>query len=792
MGERAQRTSLPPPTQQPYVPYVEQYVNRCFVDKEVLEESGAAVMRGYFLNADGEQVCVHVPTESFFVLHQDQQAMDLWDRMNLQGFFQLPPWGPDLRRAWEAYSTFTQKFTCTVTDFHGHVRELHITTGIVREALGITQGDISFDKLKHSDEENATCSPEVRPSWDDLLHQEIRLATQLHMQHFHMTYPHRYTKPEKRIATEYTLRQEQGSSIKYDYALHLLIELSNGVKSVVTQRKSHAKRPHPLYLGAALVITRIIYRALNKLDQLPDPWVMPPDAKITIKPSKYTKEQDADMKRRKKEKRKRRKEKEQAPEGSPKKHATRQRGALSSSSDSDDNNHGQWQEDTAGSMPDTQEVPESQTMPEDLKEDLKKIRKMEEAEAIRKAEEAKGAGSSSRRRGEEEEDAELTEAIKQSLEKARKRDALNKLMFDQTMMQQLLQEREETKEEPEVWVTEGVETEPPQLQMQIIATVMSYNQDTRAQQELKEAFQRQQKQREKEQELRDKETEWQKALDRLHKRECLEKEKSKKKGKAPKFPELTTNRAADSSPTHGYKEFVEIARHLVPKEAAEVAAATAQTILKTAEEEPPQDIASEYQETFMQTLRSLVRLNTLASRQSYVDQVQHLQGQRNLQSTKEQLQEKADQLQGLNQEVEAIKSAQKAAEEEMRLYKEELFLSLQANIEYKAKANREQWVIRRQLNAANAREREAQVLLQEKEQQCKDHLQQLQESKDRLQVLQDMEDMLLKDLKRVTEEKEALNSQIIAMSATTEKAETVASQGELKKATPSCRKGRST
>ena len=48
-------------------------------------------MRASFENQDQEEVVVHVPTEEFFALHHvDATNMELWDHMNLSGFFELP------------------------------------------------------------------------------------------------------------------------------------------------------------------------------------------------------------------------------------------------------------------------------------------------------------------------------------------------------------------------------------------------------------------------------------------------------------------------------------------------------------------------------------------------------------------------------------------------------------------------------------------------------------------------------------------------------------------------------
>ena len=95
------------------------------------------------------------------------------------------------------------------------------------------------------------------------------------MQHFHMTYPHRWSAPELTIATEYSLRDMHGEGVKYDYARYLIFEFHKGRKSIESARKSKVVRPHPIYLGGVLVLTRIIYYAMNTMHLLPAPLHIP-------------------------------------------------------------------------------------------------------------------------------------------------------------------------------------------------------------------------------------------------------------------------------------------------------------------------------------------------------------------------------------------------------------------------------------------------------------------------------------------------------------------------------------
>ena len=95
------------------------------------------------------------------------------------------------------------------------------------------------------------------------------------MQHFHITYPHRWSALELTIATKYSLRDMHGEGVKYDYARYLIFEFHRGRKSIESAQSSKAIRPHPMYLGGVLVLTRIIYYAMNKVHLLPAPLHIP-------------------------------------------------------------------------------------------------------------------------------------------------------------------------------------------------------------------------------------------------------------------------------------------------------------------------------------------------------------------------------------------------------------------------------------------------------------------------------------------------------------------------------------
>ena len=95
------------------------------------------------------------------------------------------------------------------------------------------------------------------------------------MQHFHSTYPQRWSAPELTIAAKYSLRDIHGEGVKYDYARYLIFEFHRGEKSLESALNSKAVHPHPMYLGGVLVLTRIVYYAMGKINLLPSPLHIP-------------------------------------------------------------------------------------------------------------------------------------------------------------------------------------------------------------------------------------------------------------------------------------------------------------------------------------------------------------------------------------------------------------------------------------------------------------------------------------------------------------------------------------
>ena len=159
--------------------------------------------------------------------------------------------------------------------------------------MNLLEGEgIEFFRLRHDYVDNALCIDQDKPTWEDLKEKSIQLALQLHTQHFHMPYPHRYTTPEKVLATEYTLREVKGARVNHDYASYLLYEIRKGQKEFGEDTESRAKRSRPLYMGVCTSHHTTSVLCLDRIQDLPPPIKVPETIQARQRPSKQKKDRE--------------------------------------------------------------------------------------------------------------------------------------------------------------------------------------------------------------------------------------------------------------------------------------------------------------------------------------------------------------------------------------------------------------------------------------------------------------------------------------------------------------------
>ena len=159
----------------------------------------------------------------------------------------------------------------TITDFDGQQVKISIGTKVIRDALHIVHQGLSLPMGNLTASERRAAFVKERPTFNELRHPKIRRALQLYMQHFNLSLAQRYTRPEIRIASLLTKAYEDEDLIAYDVSPHVLKAIQCVKEQKTSIDASQAQRKLPPFLGGALMLTRIAYQAIGKIDQLPPP-----------------------------------------------------------------------------------------------------------------------------------------------------------------------------------------------------------------------------------------------------------------------------------------------------------------------------------------------------------------------------------------------------------------------------------------------------------------------------------------------------------------------------------------
>lgn len=94
--------------------------------------------------------------------------MAIWEHINLRGYFELPPWGLDYMRSYQALSSIIDNYECTITHLEGKTIQFNLTRRMMREALNLTFGEgIDFFKSTYKDKKNNMCFDTTKPIWNE-------------------------------------------------------------------------------------------------------------------------------------------------------------------------------------------------------------------------------------------------------------------------------------------------------------------------------------------------------------------------------------------------------------------------------------------------------------------------------------------------------------------------------------------------------------------------------------------------------------------------------------------------
>ncbi|KAI5078943.1 hypothetical protein GOP47_0006614, partial [Adiantum capillus-veneris] len=100
--------------------------------------------------------------------------------------FTIPPWGMDVKSAYQMLSSLTEEGTASIDDRDRMLVEVNITEAMVSEALKSPRGNVSLMSRNTLEESNATfiLARTQDYTFKDLLHKEVELPLRIFTQHF--------------------------------------------------------------------------------------------------------------------------------------------------------------------------------------------------------------------------------------------------------------------------------------------------------------------------------------------------------------------------------------------------------------------------------------------------------------------------------------------------------------------------------------------------------------------------------------------------------------------------------
>lgn len=234
------------------------------IEKEALEAAEACVFKGNFKDEKNQTVAVVLPPATFFKLHADKESQKIFDKVGLGQYFSLPPWGVDVRRAYERMLTIDEAGIASIIDKDGVKLQVQIIEETVSEALRmptLRQAQKLPYQLTES-EKKATFRPtNSKETFRDLKDQKLDLPLRLYAHHFAMGKPQRFTHPNKRVAGFFHQAMRGATRRPENFSWNILADIQSYKKSKGLQQSP--------YLAGGLMLTRIAYQAVGMIEELP-------------------------------------------------------------------------------------------------------------------------------------------------------------------------------------------------------------------------------------------------------------------------------------------------------------------------------------------------------------------------------------------------------------------------------------------------------------------------------------------------------------------------------------------
>ncbi|MCO5606733.1 hypothetical protein L7F22_060923 [Adiantum nelumboides] len=233
------------------------------IPNEVLAQIPAHIFIAKFRDEEGDNIKTTIMPREIWTLHQKPEVASAVRAVHLEQFFRLPPWGTDYMRAHELMSSIQYDGKAMLTDSDGAKVEVLITKEIINEALQFIPGAYDLiPKTKAIDNEKAFLKVNgSKFKYSDLIYSELELPLKLVSQHLRVQKPPRYTEPFLHMAVVMALCVAERRQVRCDFAKFILESL------IEANLKNSAK--NKLYMNARPMLTRVVYQALDMIEDLP-------------------------------------------------------------------------------------------------------------------------------------------------------------------------------------------------------------------------------------------------------------------------------------------------------------------------------------------------------------------------------------------------------------------------------------------------------------------------------------------------------------------------------------------
>ena len=235
------------------------------MDKATLETYKLALFTGNVKTDTDTVWSVTIFPEEFWQFHKHINCINIFSKVGLDGYFNLPAWGMDVKRSYQLLDTLTEEGNATISGPDDQPMTIAITEELIKDALKVTKGDNSLLSRNTPQENNETfvLTGQSDYTFKDLVRKDIEFPLRIFTQHFTHGKAVRYTKPHRRVAAMFTKALGSRHNLNLRFTEIILSEL----KGFSTRLKNNKN----LHMNCCPMITRICYYAVGMIDELPPP-----------------------------------------------------------------------------------------------------------------------------------------------------------------------------------------------------------------------------------------------------------------------------------------------------------------------------------------------------------------------------------------------------------------------------------------------------------------------------------------------------------------------------------------